>query len=147
MLPDYLAQLLDRELGKLMDEINAYPDDAAVWKTTTGISNSGGNLALHLAGNLQHFIGTVLGNTGYVRNREEEFSAKNLTRAEVCERIAAARAMLPGVLAGLTDDDMQKIYPVRLLERDWPTGLFLMHLVSHFSYHLGQINYHRRLVA
>ena len=62
-----------------------YKNEEDVWKIKEGISNSAGNLTLHLLGNLNHFIGATLGNTGYVRERDKEFSLKNIPRIQLVE--------------------------------------------------------------
>ena len=73
-----LLQLFQRDLEKLKTEISSYKDEKKIWVISGEVKNSAGNLCLHLCGNLQHFIGAVLGNSGYVRNRDAEFTRKNV---------------------------------------------------------------------
>ena len=87
MLNLLLADFFERDMLKLKEEISLYKDETNLWKVENTISNSAGNLCLHLIGNLKHFIGATLGNTGYVRQRELEFSSKNIPRSELHSEI------------------------------------------------------------
>lgn len=143
------ARILDRDLGRLAEQIETYPDDPAVWRSGGSIKNSAGTLALHLVGNLEHFVGAVLGGTEYVRDREAEFGARDLPRGEILERIDQCRAVVAETLAALPDEAMAEAYPGETpptLE-GVSTHLFLLHLTAHLAWHLGQIDYHRRLLA
>lgn len=143
-----LTTLLVRELQAFARELDLFPDDASVWKTAPGITNSAGNLALHVAGNLQHFVGAVLGGTGYVRNRELEFSRSSGTRSELKAEIDAAIAAVSKTLPGLSADVLAKVYPASPVPgKEIITALFLQHLCSHASFHLGQAGYLRRVVT
>ena len=147
MLKESLLEIFERDLTKLGEEINLYPDETRLWIVEKDISNSAGNLCLHLIGNLNHFIGSVLGNTGYVRERDKEFSTKSTPRHELLNHIEQTKKMVNDTLNNLTDEDLQKDFPIDKWKRKATTGFLLMHLSSHLSYHLGQINYHRRLLA
>jgi hypothetical protein len=147
MITDTIRTLLLRELRALRREIEAYPDESLIWATRTGITNAAGNLALHLCGNLQHFIGARLGNTGYVRNRDAEFARRNVSRVEILAEIDAATAAVQLGLDRINDDDLNQQYPESILNTTVTTGVWLMHLVAHLGYHLGQIDYHRRMVT
>jgi uncharacterized damage-inducible protein DinB len=144
---DVIRTVMLRELRALDREIAAYPDDESVWKTPEGISNSAGNLALHLAGNLRHFVGAVLGGGSYVRDRNAEFSSKDLTRDELRAIVASSISELSDAFDKITDDQLSQEYPLKVAERRLRTGDFLLHLAVHLSYHLGQIDYHRRLLT
>jgi len=146
MIIENLRSLYNRDLNKLKTEIEAYQNEQAVWKTDKNIANSAGNLCLHLVGNLNNYIGAELGNTGYVRNRELEFSLKDISRAELIEKVTATTTMVDDVLSKLTAEDLEKEYPLVVFEDTMTTGYFLIHLITHLDYHLGQINYHRRLL-
>ncbi|MGG7552255.1 DinB family protein [Chryseobacterium arthrosphaerae] len=146
MITESLQSLYKRDLNKLKTEIEAYQKEENIWKTDKNISNSAGNLCLHLIGNLNHFIGAQLGNTGYIRHRELEFSLKDIPQAELTEKIEATATMIDTVLSQLSDEDLKKEYPLVVFEDKMTTGYFLIHLVTHLDYHLGQINYHRRLL-
>lgn len=145
MNSDTLSQLFARDFETLESEIFAYSSEGNLWIKEAGISNSAGNLALHLSGNLQHFLGTVLSKSDYVRDREFEFNGK-VTQEELVSRIRASRQTVRVALDNLTPEDFSKTYPLQPFGFEMSTEYFLVHLYSHFSYHLGQINYHRRLL-
>lgn len=147
MLNEILIEIYERDLNKLRDEIEAFPNEDSLWKTDDGITNSAGNLCQHLTGNLQHFFGSVLAGSGYTRDRDAEFATKGATRADLLTEIDAALASVKSTLSKLSDDDFSKTYPLDVFDRPMTTGYFLTHLTTHFNYHLGQINYHRRLLA
>ena len=146
MLHLNVLTILERDLGKLKEEIRLYKNDEDLWKIIPGTSNSGANLALHLAGNLRHFIGGALGNSGYIRDRDAEFSVKGLTRGAIIEIIETTHHEIKSALKGLSPGRLQEDFPkdVGGVKRD--TAFVLLHLLGHFSYHLGQINYHRRFL-
>lgn len=146
MIIESLQSLYNRDLNKLKAEIEAYQHESVIWKTDQNISNSAGNLCLHLIGNLNHFIGAYLGNTGYIRNRDLEFSLKDIPKTELTEKVEATLTMINTVLCQLTPEDLEKEYPLVVFEDKMTTGYFLIHLITHLDYHLGQINYHRRLL-
>lgn len=142
-----LRLVLTRDLRALAREIAAYPDDAMLWQPIPGISNTGGTLALHLVGNLQHFVGTVLGGSSYVRNRDAEFARRDASRAELAAEIDRTIAAVDSTIATLDDARLALPYPVEVGGHRFTTGRFLTHLASHLAYHLGQVDYHRRAVA
>jgi len=142
-----IGTMMLRELVTLRKQIEAYPSDESLWKVVPGISNSGGTLALHLAGNLQHFIGAVLGSSGYIRDRDAEFSVRGLSRAEVINLIDQATASLTQTFRSLTDEVLRRQYPERVGKVRLSSGDFLVHLEGHLAYHLGQIDYHRRMTT
>jgi uncharacterized damage-inducible protein DinB len=143
---EIIRQCMQRELRALRRELDAYPDDASVWALPPGITNSAGTLLLHLAGNLQHFVGRHLGGTEYVRNRDAEFSKRNVSRAEIARELDAAARALDLGFAKVTEELMTSRYPEQIAGITFTTGDWLVHLVAHLGYHLGQIDYHRRLV-
>ena len=147
MLAKILSELYERDLDKLRSEIEQFTDESDLWKTADGIANSAGNLCLHLTGNLQHFFGAVLGESGYVRDRDAEFANKNLSKADLLSQIDAAAVSVRETLAKLSDEDFARTYPVQVFDRPMTNAYFLTHLTTHFNYHLGQLNYHRRLLA
>ena len=146
MLIDTLKILFKRDLNKLVDEINAYQKEANIWIVDKNITNCAGNLCLHLIGNLNHFIGTLLGETGYVRQRDLEFSLKNVPRATLIEQVEDTTEMIEAVLSQLSETDLNQEYPIIVFKKKMATGFFLTHLTTHLNYHLGQVNYHRRLL-
>ncbi|NWJ40639.1 MAG: DUF664 domain-containing protein [Geothrix sp.] len=142
-----LLILLRRDLRCFIREIEAFPDDATLWRTMPGITNSAGNLALHVAGNLRHFVGTVLGGTGYQRQRDAEFARREGTRAEVAALLEAAATEIEAGLEALTAETPVLPYPQVLLGHQPPTGRFLLHLSTHLAFHLGQAGYLRRALT
>lgn len=132
-------------LELLKNEIEAFPDDKALWFVPAGISNSPGNLALHIAGNLQHFIGSILGKSGYIRQRDLEFSNKGLKKAEVLAELAKARSITILVLDSLSATDKSRDYPEPFKGKTLCVDDALSHLLAHLAYHTGQVNYLRRM--
>lgn len=131
---------------QIKQEIQSFSSEEDLWKTPGTISNSPGNLTLHLIGNLNHFIGAQLGNTGYVRNREKEFSDKNIPREWMLTELDKAAAVVSQSLDSLSDDDLLKTYPLEIFGPGKSTIGVLIILIGHFNYHLGQINYLRRMI-
>ena len=147
MVTDDLRAVLVRDLRALGREVTAYPSDAALWQPVPGITNTGGTLALHLVGNVQHFIGTVLGGGAYKRDRDAEFNRRDATRAELTGEVERAITAVESTMPRLTTVQLTAEYPVEVGGRRLATSRFLAHLSSHFAYHLGQLDYHRRAVA
>ncbi len=150
MEPEFIQSLVlifERDLNTLEKEINLYPDEASIWKITGDIKNSAGTLSLHLCGNLQHFIGAVLGKSGYVRNRDYEFSARHVSRKVLLEEINRTKVSVTSTLERIDPVLLKQEYPVKVFDFPMTTTYFLIHLVAHLGYHLGQLNYHRRLLA
>ncbi len=141
-----LLTFFESDLDKLATEISLFNDDASVWKIKEGITNSAGNLALHLIGNLNHFIGKTLGNTGYERNRDEEFSLKDIPRGKIISDISDLKETIKNTLQKVSAEDMQKDFPVKIREQVYSTQIMLIYLLAHLNYHLGQVNYLRRMM-
>jgi len=146
MLIKTLSDIFERDLNKLKDEINLYEDESKLWKLSKEINNAAGNLCLHLIGNLNHFIGSILGNSGYKRERDLEFSKKNVKRSDLLEMIDDTKVVVNKTLSSLRNNDLHKNFPVEKHGEIVTTNFMLIHLITHFNYHLGQINYHRRLI-
>jgi hypothetical protein len=142
-----LFQVYFLDLQKVIKEIESYENEDDLWILKDGISNSAGNLALHLIGNLNHFFGATLGGTGYQRERDEEFFGKNVSREEIIEGLEDCIGILKNVFEDLADEDLQKDYPEEFGGEVRKTGTIVIYMLSHLNYHLGQINYHRRLLA
>ena len=147
MVTESIRTIFLRELRALHREIEAYPNEKDIWAVPAGIGNSAGTLALHLAGNLQHYLGARLGRTNYVRNRDAEFSRRGVSRAEILEELDAANIAITRAFARISDSDLVDVYPEKISGTTITTGEWLVHLVAHMGYHLGQIDYHRRLVT
>jgi uncharacterized damage-inducible protein DinB len=142
-----LKTLFNRDLKRLVTEIKQYSDEADIWKVKGEINNSAGNLCLHLVGNLNTYIGKELGKTGYVRNRELEFSLKDIPRQELIQMVENTIDVINYTLDRLDEKHLESEYPVLVFENKTSTGYLLVHLATHLTYHLGQINYHRRLIG
>ena len=141
-----LTKLFLRDLEKLKTEISSFKDEKNIWKISGDIKNSAGNLCLHLCGNLHHFVGAMLGNSGYIRNRDSEFSRKDVPLKELVDEIELTIKVVEKTLKNLPEEILEKTYPINVFGFEMTTEFFLTHLTTHLNYHLGQINYHRRLL-
>jgi uncharacterized damage-inducible protein DinB len=146
MLTETLNTIFNRDLDRLKKEIELYQAEKTIWLIEKNIANSAGNLCLHLIGNLNTYIGAVFGKTNYVRNRELEFSLKGVPRSELVSKIEETILVVNNSLSRLTDEDLNAEYPILVFDKKTSTGYLLVHLATHLNYHLGQINYHRRLL-
>ena len=141
-----LNTFFKNDLTKLATNISLFKDEASVWQTKEGVTNSAGNLALHLTGNLNHFIGKTLGGTDYVRKRDEEFSLKNIPREKLISDINGLKETIEKTLPKLSEEDLQKDFPLKIREEVYSTQNMLIYLLAHLNYHLGQVNYLRRML-
>ena len=146
MLTETLNTIFNRDLDRLKKEIELYQTEKTIWFIEKDIANSAGNLCLHLIGNLNTYIGAVFGKTNYIRNRELEFSLKGVPRSELVSKIEETILVVNNSLSKLTDEDLNAEYPNLVFDKKTSTGYLLVHLATHLNYHLGQINYHRRLL-
>ena len=146
MLTEDLKNIFERDLNQLIIEIELYKNEQNLWLLNKDIKNSAGNLCLHLIGNLNHFIGAQLGNTGYIRQRSLEFSLKNVPVSQLKEEIEITMKVVKDSLSKLKNEDLVEKYPLEVFGTPMSTQYFLVHLTTHLAYHLGQINYHRRLL-
>ncbi len=140
------AQLFDRDIRRLYKEMESYTSEELIWQKTEGIANSGGNLCLHLMGNLSEYIGRILGNNPYQRDRPLEFSATNIHKIELLTMVEKTREIVVKTLKNLDFEKLNEIYPENVLGYEMTVSYFLIHLEGHLNYHLGQINYHRRIL-
>ncbi|UOG77238.1 DinB family protein [Hymenobacter tibetensis] len=146
MLTDTLRKLFARDLSRLQHELQQYQNEHTIWHFEKGIANSAGNLCLHLVGNLKTYIGVELGGVAYTRNRDLEFSLKNVPRVALLDSLRETSMVVDTALASLPETELQKEYPLLVFEEKTSTEYFLVHLAAHLAYHLGQVNYHRRLL-
>lgn len=144
-MENYFAELYERDLLKLRDEIKNFKDEGNIWRATDGVTNSAGTLTLHLIGNLSFTIGAKIGNTGYVRDREREFSATGIAQAEMIADIENLIGIVKTSLNGITQQQLDAIYPLEMVGQK-STAWYLTFFYGHFTYHLGQINYLRRIL-
>ncbi|NNE98349.1 MAG: DUF1572 family protein [Pyrinomonadaceae bacterium] len=147
MLSNVFTVIYVENLQKVVKEVKAYKTDEDLWVVTDSIPNSGGNLALHLAGNIKHFFGAVLGRNGYIRERELEFSEKDLSRDDVALKVEEAATVLKETLSQMSDEDFAGDYPEEIFGETQKTITIVAYMLSHLNYHLGQMNYHRRLLS
>lgn len=147
MLIASVRTVLLRDLAALRREVDAYPEEALLWATPAGITNPAGTLVLHCAGNLQHFLGARLGGSGYRRDRPAEFARRGVPRPELLAEVDRAAAVVEAVLGRLDSAALDADYPEQVGGRTVAIGLFLVHLATHLTYHLGQVDYHRRTVT
>ena len=146
MLTNALISIFERDLNKLIVEIELYKNEDHLWIVDKNIANSAGNLALHLVGNINTFIGKEIGKTDYVRDRDLEFSQRNVPREDLIQKITDTIKVVKDALLNVKIEDLDKEYPIVVFKEKMTTGYFLIHLATHLTYHLGQINYHRRLL-
>ncbi|MNR97573.1 hypothetical protein D3C72_287550 [compost metagenome] len=146
MVVNILKTLFNRDLTKLKSEIELYKNENMIWFVEKGITNSAGNLTLHLIGNLNTYIGAEIGKTNYIRNRALEFSQKDISKKELIKSIEETIIMIENALDKVTEEDLKKEYPVLVFDKKTSTEYLLIHLSTHLAYHLGQINYHRRMI-
>jgi hypothetical protein len=142
-----LAALYQRDLTRLMQQLQAFPDAATLWQRPAGISNSAGNLVLHLEGNLREYIGRQLGKVAYNRQRDQEFVPIGLASSQLQERVGHVQELVVGVVSGLSATGLEAVYPENVLGPPMSTHQFLVHLYGHLNYHLGQIDYLRRILT
>lgn len=147
MITETLQSIFQREIRALRREIQSYADEAMLWDVPGGVTNSAGNLALHLCGNLQHFIGAALGGTGYVRHRDEEFASRGVGRDKIFAEIDSTTRAIDAGFSRIRDTDLGKPFPEPINGATVQTGEWLFHLIAHLGYHIGQIDYHRRIVT
>jgi len=142
-----LAALFSRDLQRLIQELQAFPDDESLWRRAPGVKNSAGNLVLHLEGNLREYVGRQLGNVAYTRVRDQEFELGGISRKELVRRMEAVKELVVQVVARLTDGDLAAIHPEQVLQIPLSSHDFLVHLHGHLNFHLGQIDYLRRILT
>lgn len=144
MLNNILANFYERDLRRLIEEVNLFQSEENLWITRGSMKNSSGNLVLHIIGGLNFFFGTNLAHTGYVRNRDQEFAQKGVKRKELITGLEKLIPLIKDTLAGLTPEQMEAGYPIMFDDAKNSTSYVLVMLLSHLNYHLGQVNYLRR---
>jgi len=141
-----LSAVFEKDLNRLKSEIEAYTDEEKLWIKAEGINNSAGNLCLHILGNLNNYVGAILGKTCYVRNRSAEFSEKT-TKEHLLKCLDETTEMVKETISNVDADVFDQIYSENVFGYEVKIDYFLIHLVGHLNYHLGQINYHRRILC
>lgn len=146
MIRETLQDLFERDLLRLIKELELYQLENNIWLTSPGIANSAGNLCLHLIGSLNGYIGVALAKTDYKRQRDLEFSSKDISRSNLLKRLKETMAMVRIGLGNVSDESIKESFPINILDKTATTEFALIHLLTHVNYHLGQVNYHRRLL-
>jgi uncharacterized damage-inducible protein DinB len=141
-----LIKLFNRDMDRLKNEISSFKSVDNLWKTKNGVANTCGNLCLHMLGNLNHFIGSVIGGTDYIRNRNLEFEEKNVAVPELLRRIEDTKLTIALSLEKMDIGLLKSPYPIQVFNEEMSYEFFLIHLETHLNYHLGQINYLRRIL-
>jgi len=146
MLNSILANFYERDIRKLIEEINLFKDEESLWRTQGTVKNSAGNLALHIIGGTNYFIGTLLAHTGYVRDRDLEFTKKGVERKDIVAQLEQLIPMIKTTLNAFTPEQMDAEYPIPFDNAKNPNSYVLVRLLAHLGYHLGQVNYLRRIL-
>lgn len=147
MFIEHIHHIMVRELRGMKNELLAYEDEGDIRRSVPGLPNTAGTIALHVAGNLQHFVGAQLGKSGYVRDRDAEFGRREVSVAEIVDELDKTIAALDATFARLEEKAMDRPFPQEIAGVRPTVGEFLVHLVAHLAYHLGQIDYHRRCIT
>ena len=147
MFIEHIHHIMVRELRGMKNEFLAYQDEGDIRRSVPGLPNTAGTIALHVAGNLQHFVGAQLGKSGYVRDRDAEFGRREVSVAEIVDELDKTIAALDATFARLEEKAMDRPFPQEIAGVRPTVGEFLVHLVAHLAYHLGQIDYHRRCIT
>ena len=146
MLNNLLAEFYEKDLSKLLEEVNLFQNEENLWKTTGNVKNSSGNLVLHLVGGLNHYVGATLAHNGYVRNRDQEFAQKGVPRTELVSRIEKLIPLVKDTVGSLSQKDLEAEFPIFFDKPKTTTAYVLTRMLAHLGYHLGQINYLRRIL-
>ena len=146
MLNNVLADFYERDLRKLIEEVNLFKDEENLWRTQGSVNNSCGNLVLHIIGGLNYLIGATLAHTGYVRERDNEFARKGVERKVLVAQLEELVPMINKTINALTPDEMEAEYPIFFDKPKTSNSYVLLQLSLHLNYHLGQVNYLRRIL-
>ncbi len=143
MLNTLLANFYERDIRKLIEEVSLFKEEQNLWKTLGSVKNSGGNLVLHIIGGMNYLIGTLLIQTGYVRDRDQEFIRKGVDRKDLIDQL---EQLIPVIITALNTIHMEADYPIIFDGKTRSNSYVLMQLSLHLNYHLGQVNYLRRIL-
>jgi Protein of unknown function (DUF1572) len=145
MLNNVVATFYERDIRKLIEEVNLFRNEEDLWRTRGSVKNPAGNLVLHIVGGLNHLIGATLARTGYIRDRDQEFISKGVERKDLVAQLEALIPMINKTVNGLTPEQMETEYPIFFDKPKTSTSYVLLQLLLHLNYHLGQVNYLRRI--
>ena len=109
-----------------------------VWLKPNEVSNSIGNLILHLCGNMTQYVISGLGGAPDHRERAKEFAVEGgFTKSALLEKFKNTTTQAISVLEKTTSEELQLTRNVQGFEM---TGIgILIHVTEHYSYHVGQI--------
>jgi len=144
MLNNLLATFYERDIRKLIEEVNLFSNEDNLWRTHGSVKNTSGNLVLHIIGGLNYLVGTQLAQTGYVRNRDQEFTSKGVKKEYLIAGLEELIPMINKTLNAFTQEDMEAEYPLIFDDMKVSNSYVLLQLLLHLNYHLGQVNYLRR---
>lgn len=132
------------ELHKWVDPLS----EDQFWRNPFSYGNSVGHLVLHLTGNLSYYIGARIAETGYVRNRDLEFSeSRRPSKAEVLGRFDATIAMVIATIERQSEADWTTPYSAEREPEAKNRFTAVFRCAVHFYHHVGQINYLWRELA
>lgn len=139
-----MVKRFEHDLDLLITELNLYNNENELWHKLNGTNNSGGNICLHLIGNLNHFFGAVLTGNGYVRNRAAEFNNTSVSRLNLITEIQKVKTTVTSGIIRLESSQLEEMFPLRFGGKTLSNAEAIVQLSAHLNYHLGQLNYHRR---
>jgi len=146
MLNTILADLYERDLRKMIEEVNLFKDEENLWRTQGSVKNSCGNLVLHITGGLNHYFGATLAHTGYIRDRDQEFSKKGVKREELVAQLEQVIPVMNETLSALTTEQIEADFPIFFDKPNTSVSYVAIRMLAHLGYHLGQVNYLRRVL-
>jgi len=146
MLNTILANFYERDIRKLIEEVNLFRDEKNLWETQGSVKNSCGNLVLHIIGGLNHYIGATLAQTGYIRDRDQEFIRKGVERKDLVIQLEELIPLINETMNALNPEEMEAEFPILYDNQNTSTSYVLVQMLIHLNYHLGQVNYLRRIL-
>ena len=146
MLNNVLSNFYERDIRKLIEEVNLFRNEENLWRIQGSVKNSSGNLVLHIIGGMNYLIGATLAQTGYVRDRDQEFIRKGVERKDLIAQLEELIPMINETVNALTPGQIEAEYPIFFDKPKTSTGYVLLQLLVHLNYHLGQVNYLRRIL-
>jgi len=126
------------ELHKWVDPLS----DEQFWRNPFSHGNSVGHLVLHLTGNLSYYVGAQIAKTGYVRNRDLEFSEpRKLPKAEVLRKFDETISMVIATIEKQAEADWTALYTAEREPDSKNRVTLILRCASHLYHHVGQIIY------
>lgn len=141
-----LSNLFEKGFEGLKHEIALYRKEEDLWITCCNVNNSAGNLAIHICGSINHFVNHGIGNTPYKRDRNVEFSQKDLSQKQILQTIEKTKANTLKTIKNINPKKLEENFPLESPFGEISSSAAIVILLGHLQYHLGQISYHRRLL-